>query len=682
MRKVTIAGVRRRLSRVRAVARPRTRLRRMLGLSAGIQDGDPAGPASLRSWLERTGGRYTAPYPLGWQAGPLAVEQPARVAALVHVFFPELVAELLDRLATIPVTFDLIITNATGGELHLDRTRIPRVGTVRVLDVANRGRDILPLVSVVNSGLLDPYDLVVKVHTKRSAWRADHELAGSGEAWRAELLGALLPDEAGVQAILDAFAARPDLGILTGAGSVLGAEMWGDNQPTTQALLRRLELPLVEAELRFAAGSMYWCRGFVVQGLRALNLSAEDFEPEVGQVNATTAHAIERIIGILTAEAGLRVEEVGDVVGPPGGWERYRGDAARTPRARVLPFYLPQFHTIPENDLWWGPGFTEWTNVAPARPVYRGHHQPKIPRDLGFYDLSLDSTRERQAELAGEHGVHGFMYYYYWFAGRRLLERPIERLLDSDLDFPFCIMWANENWTRRWDGRSSDVIMGQDYRAHPAAEFLQDVLPFLCDPRYLTVDGKAVLAVYRPGQMHDFPEVVRGWRRAAAEHGIELHLLSVDVAKEFDAIEGSLEDNGLDGMLTFAPHNCLWSWQPHEGLEVDPRFTGNLLSYQALARDSERRFTSGVPDGSFPGTMVTFDNTARRQWAGDIWYGSNPFTFRRWLATAVRAVSHRPEEQRLVFVNAWNEWAEGAVLEPSDRFGRTYLLAVRDVVNA
>lgn len=682
MRVVTKAGVRRRLSRIKAVAQPRTRLRRLLGMPPGIREGAGGAPASFGAWIERSSGRSSATYPYGWQTPDLKIDKPARVAAAVHVYFPELLPEILAHLAQIPVRFDLLVTNASGVPLRIDRSGLPRLGQVRLLEVPNHGRDILPLVCLVNAGLLDPYDLVVKVHTKKSEWRAEHELGGTGDSWRSDLLGSLLGSEAAVSAILDAFAARPDLGILTSPGSVLGPEMWGDNQPITEALLRRLELPLVEKDLRFAAGSMYWVRGFVLQGLRSLNLSDSDFEPEAGQVNATTAHAVERIIGILAGEAGLQIVETDRAHGEPGGWQRFGSDAVPSPRARIVPFYLPQFHTITENDLWWGPGFTEWTNVSAGRPVYRGHHQPKIPRDLGFYDLTMESTRERQAELAKGHGIAGFMYYYYWFAGRRLLERPIEALLAGDLDFPFCIMWANENWTRRWDGRSENVLMGQDYEGHPASEFIEDILPFLRDPRYLRVDGKAVLAVYRPGQMDDFPAVVRGWRDRAAQAGVPLHVLSVDVAREFDALKGTPQDNGLDGMLTFAPHNCLWSWIGHDGLDVDPRFTGNLLSYSALVRDSERRVNSGVPDGSYPGVMVTFDNTARRQWASDVWYGSNPYTFRRWLATAVRSVAHREPEQRVVFINAWNEWAEGAVLEPSDRFGSTYLLAVRDVVHA
>lgn len=689
MRRVTYAAARRRLSRYRAVVAPRRRLRKLLGRPEMSVLGASSGsgsPAEFKTWLTRIGGRNVAGHPEAWSVREdLPLEAPARVVAVVHVYFTDLLPQIVAHLAHIPVAFDLLLTNASGEHVSVDPERLPHVRNIRVFEVDNHGRDILPLVYLVNAGLLDPYELVVKVHTKKSAWRQDHELDGSGDGWRESLLAALLGSEERVREILNTFAARPDLGMLTGVGSVLGPEYWGDNQETAQALMRRIELPLAEDDLVFVAGSAYWARGFVLQGLRSLTLSAADFEPEAGQVNATTAHAVERVVGLLTRESGGTVEELSRAVSlapdvDEQAWHRFERSAPRVPRCRVVPFYLPQFHPVPENDRWWGTGFTEWTNVAAARPVYDGHHQPKVPRDLGFYDLRLEEARVQQAELARGHAVSGFMYYYYWFAGRRLLQKPIEALLENDLDFPYCIMWANENWTRRWDGRSEDVLIGQDYEEVPAEAFIEDIMEFLVDPRYLTINGKRLLSVYRPGQMINFGEVVSSWRVAAARRGIELHIVSVDVAEGFDALDDHA-DVGLDGLMGFPPHNCLWSWVSHEGLGVDPRFTGNLLSYSALVAAAEKKLLSGVTDGSFPGVMVTFDNTARRQWNGDVWLGSNPYTFRRWLGSAVRSVAHRPEQERLVFVNAWNEWAEGAVLEPSDRFRMTYLLAVRDVVH-
>src|ERR1035437_6262656 len=256
-------------------------------------------------------------------------------------------SQILQNLESVPVEFDLLISNASGRSASIDPDSISLLRNVRVLDVANHGRDILPLVCLVNAGLLDPYELIVKVHTKESAWRAQHDLGGSGAAWRAELLAGLLGSSANVERILCAFAERPELGVLTSDGSVLGPEYWGDNQPVTHTLMRRIELGFDESQLRFPAGSMYWIRGFLLQGLRALNLSAADFEKESGQVNATTAHALERIVGLLTAEAGQTVEEVGSAlaVAPASqNWQRFRPESARLPHAGGFPFFLPPFH--------------------------------------------------------------------------------------------------------------------------------------------------------------------------------------------------------------------------------------------------------------------------------------------------------------------------------------------------
>ncbi|MGI8663441.1 MAG: glycoside hydrolase family 99-like domain-containing protein [Acidimicrobiales bacterium] len=607
---------------------------------------------------------------------------PARVGVVLHAYFADLLPELFDNIRSIPVGYDLIITNGTGARIEMPHD-MGALQNLRVLDVGNRGRDIWPLVSLVNAGYLDPYHIILKVHTKRSAWRAAHSgLSGDGDRWRAQLLGALLGDGENVTQILDAFSEQPNLGLVSADGSILGPEFWGDNEDNVANLLRRIELRLSPDRLRFGAGSMYWIRGFALQGLRCLNLSADDFEPEEGQVNATTAHALERLLGVVIDEAGLAMVERSALHPSVSSASRRLepGSAPMRPRARVVPFYLPQFHPVPENDRWWGKGFTEWTNVAAAKPMYVGQHQPKLPTDLGFYDLRLDDVRKQQSALATHAGIAGFMYYHYWFAGETLLEGPIEALLASDSDQPFCIMWANENWTRRWDGRQTDVLVAQDYDRVPAQEFIDSILPFLADKRYMTVRGRKILAVYRPGQIPDLASVIDAWRRRARDAGVgELHVLNVDVDVEFDGLEGTPEDHGIDGSLGFPPHNHHWHWVPHTSLGVDERFVGNILSYEAMCRDAERRFRRATPSEHYPGVLVGFDNTARRQLASDIWYGSNPYTFRRWLAAAVGSVMDRPADERVVFINAWNEWAEGAMLEPSDRFGRTFLLAVRDV---
>lgn len=661
---------------------------------------DPVPRASFARWVARRNDRLSGNKPVAPKSAETASAQP-RVAVVVHAYFTDLLPQLIDSLKTIPVPFDLIVTNASGSPLPLDVSGLDRLVSSVVVDVTNRGRDILPLIEVVNADLLEPYELVLKVHTKKSVWRESHEtLGGDGAAWRDTLLDDLLGSEARVAAILSAFAADRTLGLVTANNSLLGPEYWGGDEENTAALLRRLELELVPDALQFAAGSMYWVRGFVLQGLRALDLIAEDFEEEAGQVDGTTAHAVERAIGILTREAGYRMAEVaavdggtvdGDSAGDAAdeasarpeadGAEYFAPDAPRASRCRIVPFYLPQFHRFEENDRWWGRGFTEWSNVAAAKPVFHGHRQPMLPSDLGYYDLSSDAVRRDQYALARGAGIEGFMYYYYWFAGRKLMDGPVTRLVESDDDAPFCIMWANENWTRRWDGSEQNILIAQDYDEVPATQFIDDVIDLLKDPRYIRLDGKPLIAIYRPTQIPGFEDVLEHWRQVARDAGLGgLSIITVDVGRGMQGIEGDPLNHGIDAYLEFAPHNRRWTSVLREPLAVDARFQGNILSYAAMAHDAELALLEPVDERRYPGVMVNFDNTPRRQWQPDLWYGANPYTFRRWLDAAVSAVADRAPDQRMVFVNAWNEWAEGAVLEPSQRFGRSYLLATRDVV--
>lgn len=683
MRRITRQGVARRLNHYSNKARHAA----INLLETGNIKGDASEhPADFVSYLRRQGGRQDEGFPAAWRVDDrLVIDEPARVAVVLNCYYTDLLPELLQRLEYIPVPFDLFITNVSGQTVTLPQA----LGNARhsvVIDCDNHGRDIFPMVQLVNARLLDPYDLILKIHTKKSPWRAAHnELAGSGTQWRDEFLDALLPSTERVEELMAAFRENPRLGVITAPGNIVGKEFWGGDQRIVEQLLRRIELTIDPDSLHFPAGSMYWCRGFVLQGLRAFNLIADDFDPEAGQVDGTTAHAIERIIGITTEEAGLRmltsddINTVEDHESLRSILHAYSPDSEPTARATVLPFYLPQFHPSPHNDRWWGTGFTEWHNVVGAIPAYEGHYQPKQPTDLGFYDLRLDEVRQEQADMAKAHGLAGFMYYYYWFSGERVLNLPIERLKESSVDFPYCIMWANENWTRRWDGRSQDILIGQDYDQVPAEDFIDDIMEFLLDPRYIRVDGKAMIAVYRPGQMPHFGRVAREWRRRAREAGAgELMILSVAVARDFGAIDADSRSE-VDGTLEFPPHGLPWVAGPAIQARLDARYAGNFMSYQATATASMQN-ARVMDDDEFPGVMVTFDNTARRQWKPDIWYGSNPYTFRRWVASHLEALMTRPPESRIMFVNAWNEWAESAVLEPTTRYGLTYLLALRDAI--
>lgn len=351
----------------------------------------------------------------------------------------------------------------------------------------------------------------------------------------------------------------------------------------------------------------------------------------------------------------------------------------RSLRAKAIAFYLPQFHPIAENDEWWGRGFTEWTNVSRALPQYVGHDQPHLPGELGFYDLRIVDVMRRQAELAKLYGVHGFCFHHYWFSGRRLLERPLDQLIaHPDIDLPFCLCWANENWTRRWDGHDDDVLLGQSYTAKDDLQFISDLVPYLKDSRYIRIDGRLLLIVYRPSLLPDCQQTIRIWRDYCREQGLgELFLAMV----QFDVDDPRIM--GFDAAIEFPPHKLARGLPSinHKLEMVNPEYSGYVVDYRELA---ERGRTWPVPEYPlFKGVAPRWDNEARKPGNGYTFANSTPAYYREWLGNAVDyARGHPVGGESVLFLNAWNEWAEGAHLEPDRRFGYAYLQATRDVLAA
>jgi len=354
---------------------------------------------------------------------------------------------------------------------------------------------------------------------------------------------------------------------------------------------------------------------------------------------------------------------------------------------RLIAYYLPQYHPIPENDVWWGKGFTEWTNVAAAKPLFKGHYQPHIPADLGFYDLRVPEVREAQAEMAREYGIEGFCYWHYWFAGKRLLERPFAEVLQSGKpNFPFCLAWANQTWTGIWHGAADRILIEQtypgldDHKAHFKA-----LLPAFADDRYIKVDGKPLFVVFQPSDLTS--QAVDTWRDLAVSAGLN-GLFLVGVVKDADGAR-HIRGLGFDA--------CTVSRTSGRGTRPGPvqRYLVRLLGekravgiYQKVFR---RPFHTYRYDGihpyldvdsnpeleCYPCIMPNWDNTPRSGLNGFVFTNASPGRFQEHLREALRRVEEYENDHRIIIVKSWNEWAEGNHLEPDLRFGRGFLEAIR-----
>ncbi|HTF72513.1 MAG TPA: glycoside hydrolase family 99-like domain-containing protein, partial [Edaphobacter sp.] len=339
---------------------------------------------------------------------------------------------------------------------------------------------------------------------------------------------------------------------------------------------------------------------------------------------------------------------------------------------KLIAFYLPQFHPIKENDQWWGEGFTEWSNVAGAKPVFSGHHQPQLPANLGFYDLRVPEIMQKQAELAAKHGIYGFCLYYYWFNGRKLLDLPLNQMLASGKpNFPFCLCWANENWTRAWDGAEKEVLVEQVHSDDADEDFIRELIPIFRDERYIRVAGAPLLLVYRVTALPDAAATAQRWRSICAKEGIpQIHLAAVQSFGFQDP-----RPYGFDSAVEFPPH-VTRHLVPNEIVPgLAPTFEGYLEDYAQLARHQVQQ--PSVDYVRYRGVMPAWDNSARRGNKAHILIRSSPDLYEKWLRAIVDLTLSESEQPPLVFVNAWNEWAEGTHLEPDQKYGMAHLNATR-----
>lgn len=359
-------------------------------------------------------------------------------------------------------------------------------------------------------------------------------------------------------------------------------------------------------------------------------------------------------------------------------FSKWQKELAEMRQARVLAFYLPQMHPFMQNDFWWGKGFTEWTNVSKAMPGYAGHYQPHLPADFGFYDLRLPSNMVAQQELARRYGVEGFVMYYYNFGGAKVMETPFENLqADRSIDFTYTLCWANENWTKHWDGGEKAPLLTQLYDDDTINGVIDDVIRLVRDERAIRVNGKTMFAIYRPLLFPDILKTTNQMReRVLKETGEELHLVYVE---SMEAVQKGIApaELGFDACVEFPPQGIA---EKFSGTVTPVReWAGNLYDYEGTVANAVLRGGAGYP--RYPGCFPSWDNTPRQPQAGTVIDGALPELFQKFVEYKLDEMdTFFVGEERFLFVNAWNEWAEGAHLEPDRAFGHQWLMSLRNAL--
>lgn len=352
---------------------------------------------------------------------------------------------------------------------------------------------------------------------------------------------------------------------------------------------------------------------------------------------------------------------------------------------RIVAIHLPQFYPFKENDEWWGKGFTEWRNSSSAKPRFRGHYQPHIPADLGYYDLRLAECRKAQQDLANKYGIYGFCYYHYWFNGKLIMERPVEEMLkDKEETFPFMLCWANANWGRNWEGGNNVILMEQHYSEEDDVAHFNYLLPFFKDSRYIKIDGKPVIAIHRGDFVPDLDATARLWKRLAKENGFELYFCRFEaggfIGKEYMT-------PAIDAAIEFQPFNMQKFWKKHN---IAGRIMNKLCKKEVLntilSYKSYVAYKCNTPliqnYKLYPSVFPCWDNSPRRVGRPFLAFkGSTPTLFKKWFSHVYNTFIPYSKEENLIFINAWNEWAEGCHLEPDMKFGLGFLEAIKDVVD-
>ena len=376
------------------------------------------------------------------------------------------------------------------------------------------------------------------------------------------------------------------------------------------------------------------------------------------------------MVSVIDVEGSMKEEPMAQI-SYDAWYEDNQDYSSLITNVKAIAFYLPQFHAFKENDEWWGKGFTEWSNTKKSKPRFLSHYQPREPHeDIGYYNLLDWTVLQKQAQLARQHGIYGFCFYRYWFAGKELMEKPLELLLSHpEIDINYCLCWANENWTRKWDGDNSSVLIGQTYE-NDSVEYIADLKKYLDDPRYIRVDNKPVIIIYRPSLLPNPALTFRRWREWARENGVGEILIWIQ--RGVATIGKSEMVDGADAEIEFPPSGTA-EFDHYDITRVGAsRETGNLIGYRKLVRNvlGGRSFADQCKHKVYRGVTLGWDNSPRRESGFWATWGFSLVDYYRWLRYVVQDTRSRHSvEDRFFFINAWNEWAEGTYLEPDKRFG-------------
>jgi O-antigen biosynthesis protein len=603
-----------------------------------------------------------------------------KVGVHLHVFYLDMLEHISEYLSNIPVPFDLYISSPSDETPDSIRAalvpRLERAQKVVIRKTPNRGRDIAPMIIEYGQDLLK-YDFIAHIHTKKSA----HNSALTD--WFDEIMELLFGSASNIKQIFGLLS--KDARFVYPAPNPkiwMDESGWGENyflakDILSQKLREKIEnYPTVE----FPQGSMFWAKSRAMVKFLTIPLKYSDFPAEPIPADGTLAHVLERFLLIAANKTPGRNYRIysSNMAIREAYYETQQDYTNKIVHntVKVLSYYLPQFYPTPENDQWHGEGFTEWTKVRSANPLFFGHDQQRAPhQDIGYYFLTTSEVLKKQAGLMKKAGVSGQIFYHYWFTGKLILEKPAQMLLaDKSIEMPFCFCWANENWTKKWDGNEREILLGQQYSEADAVDFITYLIPFFQDARYIKVAGRPVLFVYRPASIPDFSIYKAVWEKVCAQHGIPAPFVVAVLTRGAKSPHEFEMDAGCERVL----HDWTDGNVRDVRDELHPYWpiNGPVLNYSEVAD----YYMKQDPNKDYPyfrSIIPSWDNTPRYASEAYIVHQSTPEMFQSWLESLIIDAKNRlPQDQQFVVINAWNEWAESAVLEPDARFGYAYLNSI------